>query len=258
MLKTELILSNTTSYFSGRIEAVFKNAKKYGFKYVEIVPYRWTTAEQILTLEKKYNIQVAGIHLPTTWKKSYLSAAIKAPSLFEKFASLLHHFYLGEAKSSPGWAIAKALHNRRPYVLFHTNVVMEMNEEFSRLSRTVHPVIENIPIQNGSMEFLWNPLKISEMGIGLVFDAGHFLQTIERNPTLNLLETYAKSKPEVLHISYNSRLVHILPNKKEQEELVQMLQIHQPKYITIETNPLVSIKKAKVLIEKIIAQALPA
>ena len=69
MPKPELVLSNTTTFFTGRMESLFKKAKKYGFKYLEIVPYRWTTPEEILALEKKYQIQVAGIHMPLWWNK---------------------------------------------------------------------------------------------------------------------------------------------------------------------------------------------
>ena len=54
MSKTELVLSNTTTFFGGNIEAIFKKAVKHGFKYIELVPYRWVTPEQVIGLEKEY------------------------------------------------------------------------------------------------------------------------------------------------------------------------------------------------------------
>ena len=69
-MRPELVLSNTTTFFSGRLENVFKKAKKHGFKYLEILPYRWTNPAEVLNLEKKYQIQVVGIHLPQWWSGS--------------------------------------------------------------------------------------------------------------------------------------------------------------------------------------------
>ncbi len=263
MPKPELVLSNTTSFFIGGLPALFRNAKKYGFKYVEIVPYRWTTSQQILALEKKYGVMIAGIHLPDAWK-SYLSAVPHEPTLFGKLAKIAFHFYLGNAIQSQGWQIAKALAPRRPYLIFHTNMVTEMGPKFSEISKNFYTVIENIPYQDNPKEFFWNPVKIREelkeqnISGGLVFDPGHFNQTRKKLPQLNLLEIYKQAAPEVIHISYNSRGIHTLPNRKEQQELIAMLKIHPPKYITLETNPWVSVKKGKKLLERIIQKSTPS
>lgn len=261
-MKPELVLSNTTSFFIGGITALFKNAKKYGFKYVEIIPYRWTTPKKILALQKKYDVRVAGIHLPTWWKKSAGQLFREQRTLFAKFASVILHFYLGEASQSPGWQIARELRAQNPYLVFHTQLVADMGPEFSPSLNDLHPVIENIPYQENSQEFFWNPQATQEemtrRGVTseLVFDPGHFGQTREDLPDLDMLEIYERSSPEIIHISYNSSFLHSLPNKKEQGELTEMLKIHLPRYITIETNPWVSIKKAKLLLEEIIRKVL--
>lgn len=245
----ELVLSSTTSFFSGRIENVFKNAEKYGFKYVEIVPYRWTRPADILKLEKKYGVQVAGIHLPTTWQTSYLSLVPRQKTLFGKFAFLLFYFYLGDIRHNPGLEIAKSLPSR-PYVIFHTNLVREMGEKFEEIAREVNAVVENIPYQENPAPFFWDPRAIPYKQ---VLDVGHFNQTREKLPDLNFLEIYRAAPPEVIHISYNRWFVHLLPDEKEQQELAAVLKISAPKYITIETNPLVSIEKGKEMLEKIVS-----
>src|SRR3989344_5259533 len=238
MSKPELALSNTTSFFLGNIETLFKNAKKHGFKYLEIIPYRWTTAEQILKLQNAYGIQVVGVHMPsTTWQASWPALLRRNVSLWEKFWGLVFYVYLGKAINSPGIKIASLLDN--PYLLIHSNIAKDMGKEFEQFQKKIHVAIENIPSDK-------------TLFAGGVFDHGHFNESRLATPSLNLQLLYGEAKPEVIHISYNSRFVHLLPNQKEQDELKQLLQIHQPKYIVIETNPLVSIKKAKLLLEKIL------
>lgn len=262
MSKPELVLSNTTSFFSGRIETVFQNAKKYGFKYLEIIPYRWTTPEQIFGLEKKYGVEVAGIHLPVWWKKSALDHIRAQKNILEKFFTCLWAFYLGPASRSPGLPLAQAFHEqgRDPYLLSHSNVVNEMGNEFADIAARFHVVIENIPFQSHQPQFFWDPLTIkvstARYGInaGLVFDHGHFNQTRQKIPNLDLPDIYQKAVPEIIHISYNRNFFHTLPNLQEQEELKQLLTIHAPRYVVIETNPLINIQKAKLLINSILDQ----
>ena len=105
-------------------------------------------------------------------------------------------------------------------------------------------VIENIP----------DDPQLAKNG---VFDHNHFIQARQRYyPHLNIFEAYRQAQPEVIHISYDNLLPAGLPNQKQQEELKELLKIHQPQYITIETNPLVSIRKAKQLLDQIIKEAL--
>ena len=261
MVKPELVLSNTTSFFTGAISTVFRNAKKYGFKYVEIVPYRWTTPEQIAALETKYGVAVAGIHMSTWWNKSMKEVLAERPGLSEKLLALVFSAYLGDGAKNPGLAIAEALEDKKPYVLFHTITVSHLKEEFEKLTSRFHVVTENVPREPGYPQWFWDPIiakaTLERRGLaGLVFDPGHFGETLRVMTHLNTLEAYKKSQPEIIHISYNSRIRHLLPNKQEQEELKQMLQAHVPRYIVIETNPFVSIKKGKELLDKIIAEAL--
>ncbi|OGE75981.1 MAG: hypothetical protein A3C85_00780 [Candidatus Doudnabacteria bacterium RIFCSPHIGHO2_02_FULL_48_21] len=251
----DLVLSNTTSFFSGNIEQVFKNAKKYGFKYVEIVPYRWITAQQILSLQKKYGVTVAGIHLPVWWDASLRQILREKPGALEKLFSCIFQVYLGDAKTSPGLKIAKALAYLDPYVLIHSNLALEMGPEFENITSQFRVVVENIASEFGPEKILWDPITIKKelgkRGIkGLVFDPGHFGQSARNIPGLDALATYQLVTPEVVHISYNSRFNHLLPDEKEQEELRAMLRLHKPKYLVIETNPLVSIKKAKKLLDQ--------
>ena len=238
MSKPELVLSNTVSFFSGNIEILFKKAKKYGFGYLEIIPYRWNTAEQILNLQKIYNIKVAGVHMPSiTWQGGWLELLRKKNSLWEKFWSLVFYAYLGKAINSPGIKIASRLNS--PYLLIHSNIAKEMGERFQEFQTNFHVVIENIPADKALFP-------------GGMFDHGHFNESRLKTPSLDLDKLYGEAKPEGIHISYNSHFVHLLPDEKEQTELKQLLRIHQPKYIVIETNPLVSVKKAKLLLEKIL------
>lgn len=234
----ELILSNTTSFFSGNIESLFQNAKKYGFKSVEIIPYRWNTPEQILGLQAKYAVRVAGIHLPnTSWNDGLVAEFKRASSLWDKFWGLVFRAYLGNASLSPGLQIAAALNT--PYLLLHSNIVAQMGKKIEELKQKFHVVIENIP----------GDKTIFPDG---VFDHGHFNESRLLFPALDISQLYQQAKPEVIHISYNSRFVHLLPNPQEQEELKSLLRIHAPKYIVLETNPAVSIKKGKLLLEKIL------
>ena len=256
----ELVLSNTTSFFSGNIENLFKNARKYGFHYIEIVPSRGIKPEQILSLQNRYGVKVAGIHLPTVWSETLMKTIKEKPGLFEQFFAVVFNFYLGKAKYSPGMDIARTLADQRPYLLIHSNVVKELSAEFEPIAKEFHTVAENIPRVYGHDPLLWDPVTIQNQLVprglkGLVFDVGHYNQTMQDLPELNLFEMYQQIAPEVIHISYNSLLIHLLPNKKEQEDLKKLLQIHQPKYITIETNPLISIKKGKLLLEKIIEES---
>ncbi len=266
--RPELVLSNTATFFSGNIEAVFRKAKKYGFKYLEIVPYRWTKPGKIYELSHKYGVEVAGIHMPLWWKDSLKQAFPQRLGILEKIFTFIWELYLGPGIKNPGLKVAEVFVKNRqnpiPYVLFHTDVVDEMGEYFDKLARETNTVIENIPYENGRPRFFWNPLAILEeiqkrrINSGLAFDPGHMHLTLEHKPELNLLEIYKKTRPEIIHISYHNYGIHTLPNQKEQEELGQMLKFHQPKYIVIETNPLVSVKKGKKLLEKIINQSLPA
>src|SRR3989344_3986847 len=218
MPKPELVLSNTTTFFTGRMESLFKKAKKYGFKYLEIIPYRWTTPEEILALEKKYQIQVD----------------------------------LGAAANSPGLAIAKALAERKPYLLLHADLMDQMGNQVRTLSEQFHVLAENVPYQKNAPRYYWDPAAIpSQFQTGLVFDPGHYKKSALIVPGLDILEAYRKTAPEVVHISYKDRQ-HTLPNKGEREELRQMLSIHYPRYLVLETNPWVSVKKGKILLEELI------
>ena len=241
MPKPELVLSNTTTFFTGRMESLFKKAKKYGFKYLEIIPYRWTTPEEILALEKKYQIQVAGIHMPLWWNKPPLGII---NSIFQ--------FYLGAAANSPGLAIAKALAERKPYLLLHADLMDQMGNQVRTLSEQFHVLAENVPYQKNAPRYYWDPAAIpSQFQTGLVFDPGHYKKSALIVPGLDILEAYRKTAPEVVHISYKDPR-HTLPNKEEREELRQMLSIHYPRYLVLETNPVVSVKKGKVLLEELI------
>lgn len=234
----DLVLSNTTSFFSGNLEALFRNAKKYGFRYVEIIPYRWTRPEQILKWQEKYGVTVAGVHLPTaSWDRSAWQEFRQARGLWGKFWTLVLRVYLGNAQASPGLKIASALGS--PYVLIHQDVAQQMLEKFTEVTRDFHVVIENIPSQ---------PV-LAPRG---VFDHGHFNESRRADPSLDIYESYRQAQPEVIHISYNSRFVHLLPGPQEQEELKRLLKLHQPRYVTIETNPLVSIRKGKNLLSTIL------
>lgn len=218
----KLVLSNTTTFFSGKIERVFQKAKKHGFQYLEIVPYRWTSPDEVLRLEQKYQIQVVGIHMPEWWDKPTFD--LRTP---------LWAIYLGNGKHSPALRLAEKLKTlgRDFYLLFHSDVAAAMGEVFQKLSSRFHTVLENVP-----GEPVHNPIS--------VFDPGHF------GPGIPQL------KPEIIHISYNHGLFpHTLPNKREQAELQEMLKIYKPRYIVIETNPLVSVKKAKQIIENLTSQA---
>ncbi len=259
----ELVLSTSTSFFFGGIQAAFRNAQKYGFKYLEIVPYRWTRPETILALEKTFGIAVAGIHLPGWWQKTLWQAFRDSPDILEKALVPLWYFSLGNASQNPGLALAEALEARRPYLLLHSNVVEEMRGAFPSFAKTYRVVVENIPVfrRSPSRRFYWDPLEIHrtirDQGLtaGLVFDIGHLRQTRKLLPEINLLEMYQETRPEIIHISYNSNGIHTLPDKPEQIELIALLKIHQPKYIVLETNPLVNIKRGKELLEKIIEES---
>lgn len=259
MSKPELVLSNTTSFFIGGIKATFEKALELGFKYLEIIPYRWTTSEEILALEKIYGLKIVGIHLPLWWDLSFRQATKRKPGSLEKLLAVVWNWYLGDAESNPGFAIAKTLskEGRNPYLLLHTNVAEEMGEKFRKFADQFHLVLENIPYESNYPQFYWNPISIqSKWGerAGLVFDPGHFEQSLEAFPHINILETYKQLKPEVIHISYNGYGIHNLPNKKEREELKQMLKIYTPRYLVLETNPWVSVKKGKKLLENLISE----
>jgi len=239
-MKPQLVLSNATSFFFG-LEKLFKNAKKYGFKYVEIVPYRWTTPEEVKRLVNKYQIRVAGVHLPFIWQ-SLLKAIKNTPVIQEKISYPIVHYYLGAADDSPAAAIAKEFSEQPPYFVVHSNIATEMgSEKFKYLLESgFHVVIENVPEDR----------KLAKSG---VFDHNHFIQARRRYyPNLDILEAYKQALPEVIHISYDHLLPAGLPNAREQNELKQLLKIHQPRYIVMETNPLVSIKKGRLLLEKIL------
>lgn len=254
MPKPELVLSNATTFFSGRLENVFKKAKKHGFKYLEILPYRWTTPEEILALEKKYQIQVVGIHLPQWWSGSLRQIIKKQSKIYEQLLSLAGDLFVGSVVKNPSLKIAEILkkQNRDFYLLFHANLVWQARSEFLKLTKQFAAAIENIPYHKKYPLVYWDPLKIKEAypAIQIAFDIGHF-ETVP-NFASKLLETYAQIKPAIIHISYGNFPPHILPNQKQQAELKEMLQIHQPKYIVLETNPLVSVKRGKKFLEKII------
>lgn len=240
---SDLVLSNATSFFSGNLEKLFKNAHKYGFKYVEIAPYRWSKPRQIIDLQKQYGVIVAGIHLPmTSWQNTFREELKKKKGLWIKFTTMLLRFYMGNSTENPGIKIAEDLADTKPYFLIHSDIAEQIGGNLAELEKKFHVVIENIPE---------NPNLIK----GGVFDHNHFIQSRKLFPSLDIFEAYKQAGPEVIHISYDKGLLPaFLPNDKEQTELKQLLKIYQPKYITIETNPLVSIKKGKLLLEKILNQ----
>ena len=261
MPKPELVLSNATSFWRGNFAKTFADARRYGFKYVEIFPYRWTKVKEILTLEKRYNVQVAGIH-PPDWWQTPLKLLRQEPKILRKVSTLIIHFYSGNSDSSPAWQIAEALNYRRPYFVIHTDVMMEMKEKFAEAANRFNVVIENIPKKPGFPQFYWDPTatknELAKRGFTakLLFDPGHFEETRQHLPDLDLLAIYQAALPEIIHISYNnSPLLHTLPNAREQQELKELLKIHAPQYITLETNPLVSVKKGKLLLDRIIKES---
>lgn len=223
MLKPELVLSNTVTFFSGSLEKFFKTAQRLSFKYAEIVAYRWTTPEEILSLEEKYAIQVVGIHMPQWWSKRKWNLLMP-----------IWEFYLGSGEKNPGPKIAGALskRGRNPYLLFHSNVAREMGEsKFREFASSFNLVVENIPGDD--------PAEIQKKS-ALVYDPGHYGKTLINLP----------SSPEVLHISYTP--FHILPNLKQRQELAEFIQNYQPRYVVIETNPWISVMKGKLILEKIL------
>lgn len=251
MNRPELVLSNTTTFFSGNLEKVFRKAKKYGFKYLEIIPYRWTKVKKILDLENHYDIKVIGIHLPPGKPKNF----------FEKILNLLWAVFLGPYYKNPGLALAEAFknQNRDFYLLCHADLASEMGPKFTELTKRFPVVVENIPRHPGNKEFYWNPVSIQKalleqrLSAGLVFDPEHFQMSQKIFPSSSsILETYREISPKAIHISYSNGSVHTLPNQKEIEDLKQMLKIHSPKYIILETNPLVSVKKGKEILKRIV------
>ena len=264
MLKPELVLSNTTTFFSGNIERVFKKAKKHGFKYLEIIPYRWTNPANILSLERKYNIKVVGIHMPEQWKQSLWREIKQRKLLLEKLIPILFWFYLQKAPKNPGFELARILqeNGRSPYLLFHSDLLPEIGKSIKLIAQKFNLAIENAPHQNNLPSEAFDPVIIRETLKRLnknifVFDPAHYKETVKSIPSLSLVQAYKRTKPDVLHIGYNDNLpfMHALPNNKSQKELVEMLRLHSPKYIVIETNPLVSVKKAKALIERLIKES---
>lgn len=239
MFKPELVISNTTTFFSGNLENIFKKAKKNGFKYLEILPYRWTTPAEVLNLEKKYNIQVVGIHLPP-------AAAQKG--FLNKVLSPIWPFYLGSIIGNPALTLVEIFKKMEHdfYIVSHADLIEEILQNLPNL------LMENIPYYKNTDPVFWDPIKIKKLypSAKFAFDPGHF-ETTPNYPS-QLLETYQTVKPEVVHISYGNFPPHVLPNQKEQEELKAMLKIHSPKYIVLETNPLVSVKKGKEILEKLI------
>ncbi len=236
----ELVLSNATTFFSGNLEKLFKKAKRLGFKYVEIAPYRWTRPEQILDLQKKYAITVAGIHLPfTSWGQSIWQELKHRKGLWNKFFIIIFRFYLGNVAKNPAIQIAEQLSATKPYFLIHSDVVSEIGPKITELRKRFHVVIENIPGDH-------------TLTSGGVFDHNHFILSRRQYPKLNIMELYKQARPEIIHISYDNPIPASFPNAREQEELKQLLKIHQPRYITIETNPLTNVKKGKLLLEKIL------
>ena len=207
---------------------------------MEIAPYRWTRPDQVRHLVNKYQVHLAGIHLPFVWQ-SMFKAMGSTPVIQEKIAYPLIQFYLGNVVNSPAVAIAQEFSKERPYFLIHSNIASEMGpDKFQALQSQYHVAIENIPEDR----------HLSTHG---VFDHNHFIHSRQRYfPNLDIFEAYKQARPEVIHISYDNLLPASLPNVQQQEELKQLLKIHQPKYITIETNPLISIKKGKLLLEKIL------
>jgi len=267
MPKPKLVLSNTTTFFSGNIEQVFKKAKKHGFKYLEILPYRWTRPEEVLRLEQKYKIRVAGIHMPEQWDKSLKKYIKQRPGTLAKLLPLLFRIYLGPAAINPGFRLSNLLHRhgQNPYLLFHSDLILEMGDKiFKKIANQYNLFIENAPYQKGVPENTINPLsiqkKLKEVGKerNIILDPAHLKGSTKKIYKLNLLQIYKQIKPRIIHIGYNDYgwFMHSLPNKKNQKELVQMLHIHMPEYIVLETNPLVSVKKGKEMIESILKRLL--
>lgn len=263
MPKPELVLSNTTSFFLGGIPALFKNAQKFGFKYVEIIPYRWTRTEQISKFVNLTGIHIAGIHLAQWWNRTFWQELRKPASVLEKIFILIWEIYLGGAAKSPAWQIAQNPGQTKPYVLLHSDIIPEMGwHALKQISSQFRVVIENIPYHSRHPRFFWDLLEINaelkkhDISAGLAFDIGHFQETLKSLPNLDLTKIYELAKPTILHISYNGSFIHTLPNRKEQQELKNLLKLHSPQFITLETNPLISIKKGKELLEKIIKETL--
>lgn len=252
MNHSQLVLSNTATFFGGNIEALFRKARKYGFQYLEVIPYRWNTPQQILNLERKYDLKVVGIHLPpNSWDDSLSKILSTKHGLWEKFFTSVWHFYLGKARISPALKIASALQNLS-YVVVHANVMRDMGQEFESLGKRLPLLVENLPYESSYPELFWNPAKLPCPSL---FDPGHFLQTLQTKTELHILEVYEQIKPRVIHISYNTHFHHLLPDLREQREFIEMLKIHRPEFVTIETNPLVNPGKGKRLLEKLIAKA---
>lgn len=233
MVKPELVLSNTATFFSGNIEAIFKKARAAGFKLLELLPYRWNTPEQIYNLSREYELGIAGIHLPPSWDK-------EKTSMFNK----LWDFYLGGAKTSPGLQLAQILNEdkQNPYVLLHADLADKIPPaEMAALQRDFRLGIENVP-ENA----LESPI--------MIFDPSHYLRSPHRHPETDIAEIYRQLQPETVHISFDyPPQLHTLPRVEEQKALARMLKAHRPRYIVIETNPAVNVRKAKRLLSDIIA-----
>lgn len=250
-LMTEIALSNATTFFTGRLEAVFRKAKKHGLKYLEILPYRWTVPEQVLALQKKYGIEVAGLHLPQWWQKTYGQLCRERRGLLEKIINLVLQFYLGNAAQSPAWKILAALRPRRPYVLFHGDLVSQIEPtKFAALQKEHHAVIENVMPSPTAPRRHWDPREIKKIA-PVVLDPAHFGALRPDLPEIS-----SQVRPEIIHIGYEHGFpfYHDLPNAAEQAVLRQILRLSPPRFLVLETYPWVSAKKGIKLLRKIISE----
>lgn len=241
MLTPKLVLSSTTTFFTGSMEAVFKKARQHGFRYLEILPYRWTTAAEILALEKKYGIQVAGIHLPLPWEKTF--------NPFNLAINTITAFYIGAGNLKPGFHIADALSARRPYLLFHSDLVWQDKKRFDEAKKTYNAVIENLSEKPAMPPRLWDPEQISETS-PMIFDPAHY--GVGRH---DLLDKYRKIKPLGIHLAFDHGfpLYHDIPDARETGLVKQMLQIHTPEYLILECYPWTDIAKGKKIMDDLIA-----
>jgi|SRR3989344_71483 len=246
MSSTKVLLSSVVTL--PKTERAFALAKKLGFDGLELFPYRWTNPAAIAELSARYQVPVAGIHVPFWWHTKSLRKVIASETLLREkiFAGIWAGIFGAGHLNCPAVQLLKTF--PAAYCIIHPDTFEQaLLERHFFLTKSRPAFLENERPKKDTADWTHDPFRIRSHIIPLqpdryhlMFDPGHALLAQEQGclPMMSVAELYEQLRPEGLHLSFsgNGRL-HDLPTAEEWAELAEQIKRRPPRFVVVETSP---------------------
>src|SRR3989344_604623 len=243
---TKVLLSSVVTL--PKTERAFALAKELKFDGLEIFPYRWTNPAGIAELSARYQVPIAGVHVPFWWHTKPLRKVITSETLLREkvFACVWASIFGAGHLNCPAVKLLKEF--PEAYCLIHPDTFEQsLFERDHFLTKNRLTFLENERPKKGTRDWTHDPFLIRSHVFPLqpecyrlMFDPGHVLLAQEQGhiPKMSVSELYEQLRPEGLHLSFSGDgRLHDLPTAEEWKGLAKQIKQHPPRFIVVETSP---------------------